>query len=343
MDLVHSAEEHGVAPLINAAIARSPVQSDPEAATRLAMRHLEATAQVAAADAALDTLLDAAQEHAIEVCVFKGQAVGWQWYPERDLRPITDIDVFTDPRDPGQATRLVDLFLPSATAAAQLAEESGRPFDHGVDVDGFPIDVHSDPFKLPVSPVDMSTVWDRANSITTKSERPLRALALETSVIVALIHGLRDNFADLLHVYDLNLLFDADPDWGFIEQYASREGWTSLLRFAVGFSCDVLDRPPPIDTIIPPITAAVMNRIWPRRMLLQGNDSVSLSLRRQAMTGLFITGRRTEASKSLVRRLAPPRAVIESAGSGHRSAPYPVALYRWRKRQRDHVGSIRDS
>lgn len=235
------------------------------------------------------------------------------------------------------------MFHPSATAAAQIAQESGRPFDHAIDVDGFPMDVHSDPFKLLVSPLDPGAVWDRSESITTESGRPLRALDLESSVIVALIHGLRDNFADLLHLYDLDLLLDADPDWDFIENHTSLEGWTSLLRFALSFACDQLSRIPPIDTTVPPISSAVMSRVWPRQILLQGNDSFVASLRRQALVGLFIAGRRMEVSQSLVRRLVPPRAVIESTGVQHEDVPYPMALCRWRKGQRDHINSIRDS
>ncbi len=45
----------------------------------------------------LDQLIDAAESLGIEIAIFKGLAIGSQWYPRPDLRPAVDIDIFIDP------------------------------------------------------------------------------------------------------------------------------------------------------------------------------------------------------------------------------------------------------
>jgi hypothetical protein len=75
-----------------------------------------------------------------------------------------------------------------------------------------------------------------------------------------------------------------------------------------------------------------MESVWPRGSLLQGADSTGLSIRQQSALGILARGRSPELAGAYVKRLAPPREVIDlRAGSSH--DPYAVALLGWRLSQ----------
>ena len=158
-------------------------------------------------------------------------------------------------------------------------------------------------------------------------------LDLEVSMVQALLHLFRDNFADLLHVYDIQLMIDKDPDWSFIESYATDEGLTDVVRFSLATVCDVLGRPSPLSRDISPISQTLIWILWPQRLLLRGNESLARSRRRQSLASLLVAGQRLEVARALVGRAFPPRSVIDDRFEGC-DCPYPIALLRWRLSQR---------
>lgn len=333
--ILASAEEHGVVALLHEGLQRPGISAPRAVARQLTMHRLQTEAHIARADAALELFLDRAWELGIEVCLFKGSATSRHWFSDRSLRPMTDIDVFVDPRARNATPRLFDAFDPEVAAAANALISMGLPFDYAIRVAGVSIDIHSDPLKLPVPQRHTTILWDRSRSVDVGIDMATRATDLETSIVVALVHGLRDNFPDLLHLVELAMLCDSEPapDWQFIEEYASREGILEIVRYATAVAFDLLGRHSPL----PPATridARVSTRLlWPRRKLLMGDQGVVASLRRQALVGLMMRGRRLEVARALAHRLAPPRALVDLDRES-RDLPYPIGVYRWRRRQR---------
>ncbi len=162
--------------------------------------------------------------------------------------------------------------------------------------------------------------------------RTIRTLDLELSIVMALVHLLRDTFADLMHFYDVDLMIDANPDWDFIAAFIEEEGWTDLVRFGLGVVCDVLDRPSPLPRDLGSISRILTAFLWPRRLLLRGTASVVKSHRRQFFSSLLVSGRRREVADALMRRILPPRAIIDYRFPGF-DGPYLLALLRWRRSQ----------
>ncbi len=333
--LVDSAIEHGVAPLLDETARRVNAKGEHDALVQLAMFGLDSAAASAAASDALDELIETAEAVGVEIAIFKGMAIGVRWYPRPDLRPAADIDVFINPADDDRFGEFVEYLTgrPESRVAINAMVAEGRVFEYPIIVNGVPVDVHIDPMNLVVLSRQRSLMWQRTESITTPNGSSARALDLELSLVQALLHLFRDNFADLLHIHDIQLMIDRGPDWEFVESYARTEGLTDVIRFSLARACDVLDRPSPLSREISRPSRAVIRLLWPDRILLRGNDSIARSHRRQSLAGLLIAGRRLEVARALIGRLFPPRVVIDDRFEGC-ECPYPIALLRWRLSQR---------
>ncbi|MCL1693354.1 MAG: nucleotidyltransferase family protein, partial [Actinomycetia bacterium] len=310
------------------------LEGDADALTVLAMLTLESAADLHAAQTALDTLLNVADDLGIDVAIFKGMAIGSRWYDDPSLRPAYDIDIFVAPEQLDRMGELAAHFdpAPGTEQAISAMVKENRVFEHTVSIDGFDVDIHRDPMNLTLESRLLGDIWVTAEPIELPNGTVVRMLNLEWSLIQALLHLFRDNFADLLHIYDVALMLDADPDWGAVAAYVEREGWTDLIRFSLGYVCDVLGRTSPLPTVISPQSRMLITTVWPRRLRLQGHDSVARAYRRQSLTGILVRGRRLETVRPLALRVFPPRSVIDHRSTAT-SDPYIVALYRWRRAQ----------
>lgn len=340
MPIVSSAIEHGMAPLLDETVRNDDLDGDHDSLVQLAMHSLESAADTNAAMGALDSLLDVSDSLGIEIAVFKGLAIGARWYPRAELRPAGDVDIVVAPGQRDRVDDLVRVFDHElGDTIAEVVDES-RVFDHAVVVDAVAVDVHTDPVKLTLVPRQQDLAWQHTEAIRLPNGRSVRAFDLELSIIHTLINLLRDNVADLLHVYDISLMMDQDPDWDFIADFIAAEGWTDLIRFSLGVACDVLHRPSPLPRDMSTANRSLTKVFWPRQILLKGSDSVVQSLRRQALVSLLVSGRRRELSTPALQRLLPPRRLIDHQ-SGDSDGSYLSALYRWRREQRAAINRVR--
>lgn len=333
--LVDSAIEHGVAPLVDEAVGRLGLHGDHEALVRLAMLRLDSAAATAATRQALIVLNSIARDLDIDLAVFKGLAIGSRWYPRPELRPAVDIDIFIHPNQTARLGEFAEAATsnPGSRPVIELMIAEGRVFEYPLMVDGVTIDLHLDPMNLVVPTRQRELVWERTDMVDLGGTGQIRVLDLELSIIQALLHLLRDGFSDLLHVYDLSLMLDDDPDWTFIQEFAEIEGLTDAIRFSVSVVSGILNRPAPIPTRISRVNRALAAIAWPQRSRLGGLDGGRGGPHRQALASLLIAGRRLTVASALARRVFPPRLVIDDRHPGH-DDPYPIALLRWRLAQR---------
>jgi hypothetical protein len=338
MPIVESAVEHGLAPLLDDEVRAVGLAGDRDALVRLAMHSLESAA---ATNRARDTLIrvaDVAASLDLEIAVFKGLAIGARWYPHPQLRPAADVDIFVEPSQANRIGDLINALAPDGAAshAVDAMLRKGSVFEQSLDVGGTTVDLHVDPMNLVIPTRGQRILWQRTERIDLGADRSVRTLDLELSMIQALLHLMRDDFADLLHVDDIARMLDADPDWSFIEAFATGEGWRDLVRFSLSVVCDILRRPSPLSPTLTASNSALTRLFWPERIRLRGTDRVFQGAQRQSTASLLVTGRRFEVAGALTRRLFPPRSVIDerhpNAGS-----PYPVALVGWRRAQRAEI------
>ena len=330
-----SAIEHGVAPLLDHLAQSDEVNGDHNALVKVAVQRLDSVAMATDQTRALATLLQAAQTAGVELAVFKGIAIGGRWYHQADLRPSVDIDVFVNPADAHLMGGFVEAVTGEPTSRQVINDmvAEGRVFEHPLIVDGVAIDLHIDPMNLVVPTRQLRLVWERTELVGVPGGRVVRTLDLEMSIVQSLLHAFRDNFADLLHLHDVVLMIDDDPDWEFIESFAATEGWTDIIRFSLAFVCDTYGRTSPLPREISATNRFLVAAFWPARILLRGSDSLARSHHRQTLVSLLVEGRRAEVVGALVRRAFPPRAVVDQRFPGC-DCPYPIALLRWRLAQR---------
>lgn len=342
MPLVGSAIEHGVAPLLDQAVRDRGLDGDHDALVRLAMRSLDSAAQNQAATRALGVLLEACASRGIGIAVFKGLAIGHRWYPRPELRPAADIDIFINPDQIHRLPELVAAYAPNPASRAVVRSMvgEGRVFEYLIHVEGVAVDVHIDPMNLVLPSRQMDVIWRRRHAFEIGDGVPITTLDLELSLLQSLLHLFRDNFADLLHIYDVALMLDSKPDWAFVQSFADTEGWTDIIRFSLGVVCDVLERPSPLPSELGVANRVLVSLIWPDRVRARGNESVVTSARRQSLVSLLIDGRRRELAQATARRMLPPRAVINDRHE-YSGDPYALALYRWRRSQRSQIKAMR--
>ena len=336
--IVDSAIEHGMAPLLDDERETAQMPGDRDALIALAMHRLNSSAGTAAAARVLTELLDSAGRIGIEIGLVKGLAIGQRWYPSPDLRPAIDVDIFVNPDDAHRLGEFVELLTsrPESRIAVDAMVAEGRVFEYSIPIQGIPVDLHIDPMNLVVLTRQRQLVWERAEVLSLPAGRSIKALDLEMSIVQALLHLFRDNFADLLHFCDIDRMINAGPDWEFVTTYAEAEGLTDLIRFSLGYACEILDRPSPLPTEIGRSSRLLIRAIWPRRIRLKGGDSVARSYRRQSLASLLVAGRRIDVARALIGRAFPPRIVIDDRFEPC-GCPYPIALLRWRLAQRSEI------
>ena len=282
--IAESAIEHGVAPLLDDVARTRDLDGDSEALVALAMRSLESGAGTQTAARALKVFSDMAVALGVEVAVFKGLAIASRWYDSPDLRPAADIDVFVNPEHLGRLGALAEAFAsgPANGAVVEHMVDHGHTFEYALSVDGVDIDLHLDPMNLVVPSRQRDPSGSGPNHSPSLGGPTVRVLDLELSLIQSLIHLLRDNFADLLHINDVRLMIDEDPDWDFIATFAEAEGWTDIIRFSLGYVCDVLDVPSPLPRDLARTSRILIGLAWPERIRLRGRQSIARSQRRQS-------------------------------------------------------------
>jgi hypothetical protein len=289
-------------------------------------------------------LLEQSTALGVEIATFKGLAIGRRWYPRPELRPAVDVDIFTNPSRPEHLAALVEALTGDARrgSAVNAMVSERRVFEIPLVVDGVAFDLHLDPMNMIVPMRNRQLAWERTEQMPIGEGQAVRVLDLETSLLQALLHLFRDNFADLLHIADIGLMMDQDPDWDFVERTAALEGWTDIVRDSLGFSCHILGRESPLPRTLSAANRALISAIWPHRIRFEGAASLGRSDRRQSLASLLIRNRRLDVTRALARRTFPSRMVIEDRFE-NAGGSYPIALYRWRRSQRAEILRFREA
>ena len=277
--------------------------------------------------------------------MFKGIVWAQRWYDHPELRPSVDVDVAIHPDDLGRIGDLVSAIGGRAGDAeiATAMTRSERVFELAIPVGASSVDLHRDPANLLVPIRQTTQLWPpRERSYVLTPVGGVETFDDDWSMLIGLIHALRDNFGDLLHVNDLRLMLAASPDWERIDRLADAEGWADLIRYATAFLADTLGVDSPLPRRIRRSAKLVFDSAWPRELLLQGEDSIVRSHQRQSGLSALIRGRSVEVTAASLARAFPTRRIVDQRSGLEDSAPYVLALLRWRASQRRKLIADRD-
>lgn len=343
-EAIDSAEEHQVAALVGDVVTEAGYPIEHDLVARLTADTLAVEAEFAAAASTASRICHVASDLDIEIATFKGQAIAKRFYPIPNHRPSIDVDVFVGPLDTHRLPDLVTALGASADDAAAIDGmiHADRVFEASFELDGVLVDIHRDPMNMMILSPDEQDRWDRTTTFSLPDGTAARTLDLEDTVIQALLHLFRDNFADLLHVNDVRLMMARSPDWEVIDARATDGGYRDLIRFATWFVADQLAEDSPLPTEISRWRKLIIGGVWRPSLLLTAHNSHTHSLRRQFVLGALMDESPAAIGRSYLERLFPPRAVID-----HRfepdAGPYPVALARWRLAQRREAAAFKDA
>jgi len=283
-EIVSSAIDHMVAPLLHEATVEHRLSGDAKAMQRLAVHRLRSESQHARANDALDRFVDRVGSH-MRVGVFKGLALAPLLYDPPALRWATDVDVFfhsdglgefgpavsrafsdqSTSRPPDYNVPRLDLF---EVERLTLAANQINQFNETRALNDVLFDIHTDIAKFGGRALrQQDVVWTRM----------LRVVGgdyfvpdTELAVILVVVHSGRDCFGDLRKCVDFLRLLDRDPDWEFIAAFIESEGWTRAFTIALDIMCTLVGVSLPAPFALGSLDQRLGARLWPSSMHLLG-------------------------------------------------------------------------
>jgi hypothetical protein len=273
---------HGVAGFVRQAVARDNVAVPSDVADGLRNVALSQVTHVARLDAALVKILPALQEASVPTILLKGPVLSRLVYPDRTLRPYSDIDL--NVREPDEA-RVVETLLKTGLEEVPHGAEVER-LTHAHHVHGggafhrvfmtpagtpsgtVMVELHLDPLQMGLKPTLEAARWERA--------RPVEALpgalmlSVEDQIIQLSVHVHKHGFSRLIWLKDIDLLVRAygqTLDWQLVRASARAEGvegsvWYTLWLASVLFATPV--PPAPLKALAPsPIVRLLYRQVWP--------------------------------------------------------------------------------
>jgi hypothetical protein len=280
----------------------------------------------------LSEVRDRLRDVGVEVVVLKGVTAEVRYYDRAGERPSTDVDVLVAPAArarAGAVVRALDPAHPLVEVVDSLVDSGGV---QSVDVrlDGQPVDVHFDLYKLGYAMRAPDVVWEHTEEIVAPDGTLVRVLRPELALVHFLVHANKDSFPRLIGYADVvRVMGRRDLDWDLVVQLAGVEGLTDVVACALDTITDALDvAPGPL-----PRRAGLRTRVWritwPERVTLLGASGPTRS-RRQEVLPFLVRGRLVDAMRAAVRIVLPARAAVVARYSGVRG-PYPVRLVRGRR------------
>jgi hypothetical protein len=272
------AARHGVSGFVRQAVARDGVAVPPFVAEGLRSATLAQLTHVARLDAALAQILPALQGADVPAIVLKGPVLSRLVYPDRSLRPYSDIDL--NVREPDElrvvetllATGLVE--VPHGAEVERLTHahhvHGGGAF-HRVFVGpagGVMVELHLDPLQMGLKPTREAARWKRAYPVAALPGALM--LSLEDQIIQLSVHVHKHGFNRLIWLKDLDLLvrtYGDTLDWAAVRAGARAEGVASSVWYALWLAATVLATPVPsgpLRALAPSPPVRLLYRlVWP--------------------------------------------------------------------------------
>jgi hypothetical protein len=313
---------HRVAGYVLQAVAAASIELPAEAAEQLRVGFLTSQAVVLLLEAELQRAMSCLRAASVPVLVLKGPALSRTIYPDRALRPYSDLDLAVHAGDEERAAAALVAHgfaeLPYETGAAQRTLG-----DHLHDVGTFHrmfagangralIELHQDQLQLGLAPVLEAERWTRAVPLPSVAGAVM--LAPEDQVVQLSVHAHKHGFNRLIWLKDLDLLLRSRGDvldWKLIEQVCRREGVTASVWYTLQLARAVLGTPLPAASsrVRPaPVVRWLYALVWPQTRIANLAGFVrrrsvqfqSADTWRGLLPSLVLMGRRSTRARMLV-------------------------------------------
>jgi len=253
--IISVALKHGTAPLLCRHLLRHVPDLSPEFrhAAGAYLDSWHSTADVAVEE--LLCILDALAAIDIPAIPFKGPALALQAYGDLRLRTYRDLDVLIRPEHIAPTMRiLADLGYWSRMGSLGCRQKEAYYRYNGQDIlfaEGrMPVEPHWDFAPRTFSAhLDVDGMWQRTLSIPIRG-RTTQVLSPEDVLLVAALHGAKEQWARLLWIVDIAEHLRRHPglDWDAALQRATDAGLCRILLLGVMLAEQLLQAPVP-DTI----------------------------------------------------------------------------------------------
>ena len=272
------AAQHGVAGFVRQAIARDDVAVPIHVAEALRNVALSQLAHGARLDAALATILPALQAAEVPTILLKGPVLSRLVYPERTLRPYSDLDLTV--REPDEARVVQTLLgtgLEEVPHGAEVERLTHAHHVHGggafhrvfmAPAGGVMVELHLDPLQMGLKPTLEAARWERA--------RPVEALpgalmlSVEDQIIQLSVHVHKHGFSRLIWLKDLDLLvrtYGETLDWSIVLSSARAEGVEGSVWYTLWLAAGLFGTPvpsAPLRALAPsPFVRLLYRQVWP--------------------------------------------------------------------------------
>jgi hypothetical protein len=320
--LVESAFEHRMAGLLHSAVAGMPGALPPEASGRLAEADTRQWARNRMVGSVAGRLVALAGEVGVRLAVIKGVALEATAYARIGERPTWDVDVVVEPTAVGRVHLLVAAAQPNHPLLPHLPAlvEGGRLQSVDLVYGGLPVDLHLDPLKLElVRTRQPEAWWERVRAVEVEGT-PLPTFDPATALILALAHLNKDRFRYLIGYADVARLLPLVTDWDWVTFVLGHEGLSTPLWSTLRVVEETLGVTAPVGPPARSLGSAVWRVAWPARVRLLGAPAGVRYRYRQFLIPFTGRGRSLEALAGWLRRIVPPRPLLDAYYPGR--GPY---------------------
>lgn len=262
----------------------------------------------------LDEVCARLAERGIAVASAKGVTSEIRWYSHMGDRPCADLDLLLSPAQVHRASEAVAALQPDHPLLHAVDDLTASGALQSVDVsyEGIDIDLHFDILKLGVPLRHNDTIWDRTVDVRSPGGAAVRALDAETSLVLFLLHLLKDRFAFLLGYVDIVRIIErSDVDWDFVEDFLESDGLTPPAQHAMNAVCETLGVSNPLARRVHGWRGAATRVLWPASMRLGGVVGRLTHHRRQFLLPFLMPGHERAGARALLRLAVPPASLID--------------------------------
>jgi len=258
----------------------------------------------------LSEVTSLAADVGIRVGSYKGVVTEQRWYGSVGERVMADIDLLVDARDTAKTIEFVTAIDRTHRLLDDLPELLAGGLLQSIDLryKDVSMDVHFDPLKMELVPtVDLDEFWSTMEMVELPGTRVMSPTPART-LVMTLLHTMRDRFRWLGAFADIARICE-DPrlDWDEVERFAVTQGYLSAVLFALGRVNRLLG----LDTKLKPKSAVTLRLLWPERRSLLGTPEDLPPPRSTLKLAVLAKGRSTEAARVWLRRLLPPRSLMD--------------------------------
>lgn len=307
--VLRTATNHGVAPLLAAAVRGAAWGESVPVLVRRHLRLLTAAASIESASAAraLAALLGALEQREVRALVLKGPALAHTLYTSPALRPYSDFDLLCRPDDRVAAADALR-WLGYERRAPKAADPEDFHHVYLSQSGGLPVELHSDLLQLGLPARCGDELWSAPETFALGGTSALM-LAPHHQILHLAVHLHTHGYGRLIWFKDLDLLIrqrQRDIEWDVVHALARVEGAELSVQHALAYLRALLDTPLPDEALavrsgnrVGELAHAIL---WPRRHVLrleskQRLRSVRFNPREGALgvvPSLLVMGRRRD-------------------------------------------------